>query len=78
MDEEGGDLVVDKVDADGRADPEIEQTEPGTRDVSVASFSMPISIIISLEMRESPSTGCMVQLTRVVALEDCCSRGGEG
>ena len=33
MNEEGFDSVVDKVDADGRADPEIEETEPGTRDV---------------------------------------------
>ena len=57
MDEVGVDLVVDKVDADGRTDPEIEETEPSNRDVlAVASISMSISIIIILAMRQSPST----------------------
>ena len=79
MDEVGGDSVIDEIDANGRADPEIEEIESSTRDVSVvASFSMSISINISLVIVNSPLAGCIVLLNRVVALGHCCSCCGEG
>lgn len=50
-DEVGGDCdsIVDRVDADGRADPETEEIKSSTCDLLVvASVSMSICIIISL------------------------------
>ena len=80
-DEVGGhcDSVVDRVDVDGLVDPEREEIESCTRDVSVlASFSMSILIIISAVIIQPPSAGSPFRSDIVVALGDFRSRCGEG
>ena len=70
-DEVGSDCnsVVNRVDVDALVDPRTEEIESCTRDVSVfASFSMSISIIISVAIIHPPSAGTPFRSDRVVAL----------
>ena len=79
MDDVGVDSFAGRVDADGIADPEIDEIESLTRDVwVVALLLMSISIIMSLSIRQSSFTGEIAGLTGVDAMEDLRIRRGEG
>ena len=79
MDDLGVDSFAERVDADGIADPEIDEIESLTRDVwVVALLLMSISIIMSRSIRQSSFTGEIAGLTGVDALGDLRIRRGEG
>ena len=79
MDDVGVDSFAERVDADGIADPEIDEIESLTRDLwVVASLLMSISMIMSLSKRQSSFTGEIAGLTGVDALRDLRIRRGEG